>query len=78
MFGLSKLTAALARLTGNVDALADTLGEANAGLRARLLLDGPDHPLPVPALEGPPDGDDAGDQAAPPAPRNGRRKAAAQ
>lgn len=78
MFGLSKLTAALARLTGNVDALADTLGEANAGLRARLLLDGPEDRAPLPALPAPADGDDGADPAAPPVPKNGRRKAAAQ
>jgi hypothetical protein len=33
---------ALSRLAGNVEDLAGTCAEVNAGLRGRLLLDGPD------------------------------------
>jgi hypothetical protein len=58
MFGISRLTNAIATLTQNVLALAGTVGTINEGLRTRLALDAPedtpaviDHkgpePLPV-------------------------------
>jgi NADPH-dependent ferric siderophore reductase len=52
VFGvLSRLTNALARLAAGCDGLADTLEQANAGLRSKLYLDGPAEEPP--ALEGP-------------------------
>lgn len=42
MFGLSKLWAAVARLAGAIESLADTTTQVNEGLRARLGLDAPE------------------------------------
>ena len=74
MLGIGSLVSAIARLAGSCNGLADTLDAANAGLRARLLLDAdPDHP---PALPAPAEGADAPDQGgAAPARKNGRAKA---
>jgi hypothetical protein len=57
MLGLGKLGAAVARLAGVVEGLADTLQAADAGLRERLgredrlLLDGPGPEAPAAAKE---------------------------
>jgi hypothetical protein len=57
MLGLGKLGAAVARLAGVVEGLADTLQAADAGLRERLgredrlLLDGPGPEAPAPAAK---------------------------
>jgi hypothetical protein len=57
MLGLGKLSAAVARLAGVVEGLADTLQEADAGLRERLgredrpLLNGPGPEAPTPKEE---------------------------
>jgi hypothetical protein len=42
MLGISKLWSAMARLAGEVEALATTTAEINQGLRSRLHLDGPE------------------------------------
>jgi hypothetical protein len=60
MFGLTKVFAALDALAENLQALAGTVAEANAGLRGRLMLDAP---AEQPALEHEPE-----------ASGNGRRK----
>jgi hypothetical protein len=44
MFGLTKLFAALDALAENLQALAGTVAEANAGLRGRLMLGAADQP----------------------------------
>jgi hypothetical protein len=57
MLGLGKLGAAVARLAGVVEGLADTLQAADAGLRERLgredrlLLDGPGPEISPPPQE---------------------------
>jgi hypothetical protein len=70
MFGLSKLTAAVAHLAAHLTALAETVGQVNAGVRGRLGLDGgePALGLPKPAPA------EGGDQ---PARRNGRARTTA-
>ena len=79
MFGLTKLWAALATLTTNVTALAETVAVINTGLRQHVGLDGHD-PLALPALPPPApaealgDADDS-DDGAPAKPRR-RGKAA--
>jgi hypothetical protein len=71
MFGLTKLRNALAALADNLSALAGTVAEVNAGVRARLALDGPEAeagPQAAEVLENAP-------QATPealPGPRTGR------
>jgi hypothetical protein len=45
---LTRLRSALSRLAGNVEDLAGTVAEMNAGLSGRLQLDGPD---PAPAID---------------------------
>lgn len=68
MLGLHLLSNAIRTLAQNVQALADTVGTVNAGLRQKLALDQEDAPLTVPALPGPaPEGEPAGR-------RNGRKK----
>jgi hypothetical protein len=47
MFALTRLFAAVASLAQSVEALAGSVGEANANFRQRLSLDAPD---PLPAL----------------------------
>jgi hypothetical protein len=50
MFGLiGKLLTAIGTLTGTINALAQTVADVNAGLRARLLLDAPDQLAELPA-----------------------------
>jgi hypothetical protein len=56
MFALSRLFAAVASLAQSVEALAGSIGEANANFRQRLALDQPD---PTPLLGHEPDGGDA-------------------
>jgi len=52
MFGLGKLTSAIATLTSNVLALAATTAEINQGVRARLHLDtGDDEPAQLTGSE---------------------------
>ncbi len=55
MFALSRLFAALTTLAQNLEALAGSIGEANANFRQRLSLDAPD---PTPLLGHEPDGGD--------------------
>jgi hypothetical protein len=64
MFGISKLSAAVNALVANVTALAETIGQVNAGLRQRTGLDAPEAALGLP--EPPPAEGEA------PARRNGR------
>jgi hypothetical protein len=54
MLGIATLTAAVRQLAGNLAALAETVGQVNANIRARLLLDGPEEPAQI---EGPTDVD---------------------
>jgi hypothetical protein len=42
VLSISKLWSAMARLAGEVEALATTTAEINQGLRSRLHLDGPE------------------------------------
>jgi len=52
MFGITTLRNALTTLAANVTALGQTVAEVNAGLRARLNLDGQEAPqLPGPVIE---------------------------
>jgi hypothetical protein len=78
MFGLSKLTAAVNHLAANLTALAETVGQVNAGVRGRLGLDSgePALGLPAPSHQRPQKAAD-GPGAAPGsfAPPRGRRKA---
>jgi hypothetical protein len=78
MFGIGKLVAAVTGLADNLTALAETVGQVNAGVRWRLGLDGggPALGLPAPSHQRPQDGTE-GTGAAPgsPAPSRGRRKA---
>lgn len=81
MFGISKLTAAVASLTTNVLALAGTVAEVNAGVRGRLALDddevvAPTLPGPLPALQGPTTTADA--ETVPGAAGNGRARRGAK
>jgi hypothetical protein len=69
VFALTKLLGALNGLAENVQALAGTVAEANAGLRRRLALDAPEE---GPALDLGPAAD------ALPAPRRHGRRAAAE
>jgi hypothetical protein len=48
MFGIGKLTAAVNTLVANVTALAETVGQVNAGVRGRLGLDGGEPALGLP------------------------------
>jgi hypothetical protein len=52
MFGLTKLRNALAALADNLTALAGTVAEVNAGVRARLALDGPEAEAGTPGRRG--------------------------
>ena len=52
MFGLTKLWQSLAALTANLNALAETVGTINVGLRQHIGLDG-HNPLDMPALPPP-------------------------
>jgi hypothetical protein len=70
---MGRLTAALARLAAGCDGLADTLEQANAGLRGKLHLDGP--PDDVPALDHTPAADEL--EAVAPSRKNGRKPAPA-
>jgi hypothetical protein len=47
MLNLTKLWSALGQLAANLTALAETVGEVNAGLRQRLALDGQEIPALV-------------------------------
>jgi hypothetical protein len=75
MFALTRLFAAVASLAQNVEALAGSIGEANANFRARLSLDGPPE-MPALAHQAAQDDPEAAETAAksPGRPR-GRRKA---
>jgi hypothetical protein len=75
MFALTRLFAAVASLAQSVEALAGSVGEANANFRQRLSLDAPD-PLPALAHPAAPDSPEVAEAAAesPGRPR-GRRKA---
>ena len=78
MFGLTKLWQAVATLTANLTALAETVGTINTGLRQHIGLDGY-NPLETPALmpPRPQEAPGATEVAAGPAGRQrGRRKAA--
>ena len=46
---LSRLWAAISRLTCSLDSLADTVDETNRGVRSQLALPGPGEPLALPA-----------------------------
>jgi hypothetical protein len=65
---ISRLWAAISRLTSSLDALADTVEETNRGVRAQLGLPGPAN---APAL--PVEVEDI-DLTAPATPENGREK----
>ena len=72
MFTLTRLFAAVASLAQNVEALAGSIGEANANFRQRLSLDGPPALAHQPAQDGPEVAETAA--VSPERPR-GRRKA---
>jgi hypothetical protein len=75
MFALTRLFAAVASLAQSLEALAGSIGEANANFRARLSLDAPD-PLPALPHRPAPDGPEVAETAAAPPERpRGRRKA---
>jgi NADPH-dependent ferric siderophore reductase len=72
VFGvIGRLTAALARLTGGCEGLAETLEQANDRLRSRLTLDGPAED--VPALGHTPPADEPEAEPVAPSRKNGRR-----
>jgi hypothetical protein len=85
MFGLNQLRQAIARLTGSLNALADTADAINVNVRQQFALDRHGAVIEAPALPmaGNPPGiaqdgtSDASTAAGPPAAKNGRRRAAA-
>ena len=73
MFGIGKLTTAVRTLAENLLALAATVRDINAGLRGRLVLDGPEEAPEV--LDHSPEA--PGGTDALPAPKRGKGKPAA-
>jgi hypothetical protein len=69
MLGLTKLGGAIRALANNLTALAQTVQEANAGLRHRLALDLAEGDSPAAEVI---DGTPAGQPEALPGPRTGR------
>jgi hypothetical protein len=84
MFGLTALKNAIARLTGSLNALADTADLISVGVRQQLTLDGPAVTIEAPALPLPnatptssPDATSPETASGAPPSRNGRRRATA-
>lgn len=65
MLGLNRVGEAIRELAASASALASTLREVNAGLRAHLTLDGAEAGYHDHALPGPTPGPEAADDPAP-------------